>query len=115
MFEEFDKYTYKPQLFDADEFIQRLKELMENRPYEIKMKDIEIDPNSAEGIMELENHAMRAQLRRPYILYMSKRTWIDLIAPEAKEYIVEQMDAGELEVETSNDISDYAIYIKDKL
>ncbi len=69
------------------------------------------DPNSAEGIIKLEEAAFSRGLRRPYTLSMTKRTWEELISAEAKEYVAQQIDEGLLRVVITYRVPDKEFHI----
>lgn len=101
-----NRSTYAHQ----DSQLERLKRMLE-REGGTRFNEMKIDPNSIEGIQALEREAERSGISRPYKLCMTQRTWHEFIDGDAKEYITQQMDAGELTVEISTEAPDKAIII----
>jgi len=144
MFDEFAQYNYKPRLGDLEGFnrlkqqhVEKLiRELHERRAlglegdramdmmneisrlsqghYELGYRQSGVDPNSAEGIEELMMKAASQGLEYPFMLCMTQRTWSEFLNPDAKEFIVEQMDEGALEVKIDPQAPDKAIYLREK-
>ena len=62
-------------------------------------------------LCSFERAAEQQGLSRPFKLCMTKETWHTFIDEEAKEYITQQMDAGELIVEITNDAPHKTIFL----
>lgn len=75
---------------------------------------VPVNPNSPDGIQELINNALAHGLQFPFVLCMTQRTWSEFIDTDAKEFIVQQMDDGALEVSIDSQAPDKAIYLKEK-
>lgn len=140
MFKEFSNYRYMPRDMKGGRFVDTMidpallematiaqrdqDEATYRRLMEVMRKQsegaidfgyarkVEIDPNSPDGIAQLEANAAAHGLNRPFILCMTQRTWSEFISRDAKEYIVQQMDACELEVKITNEAPDKAIYLQ---
>lgn len=89
-----------------------LEELYKVLQYAERFKKVDVYPNSVEGIQALETIADSAFLTRPFKLMLSQRAWAEFLDTEAKEYIVEQMDAGLLIVDIRTDQQDKTIILK---
>lgn len=92
-----------------------LEELYKVLQYAERFKKVDVYPNSVEGIQALETIADSAFLTRPFKLMLSQRAWAEFLDTEAKEYIVEQMDAGLLIVDIRTDQQDKTIILKEPM